>query len=291
MYHPKTPNMESEENPSNSTANSWHGKLQLTYVCHQQTTQIQYDRVQAPLKIQRPFYPEGPEVCHTMALHTAGGIVGGDRLSQDILLQPQAQVLFTTAAASKAYRSQGAIARQQVRLQVQSGAHLEWFPQETIAFSGAHYHQDIRVELEPEATWLAWDITRFGRSARGERFERGSWRSHMEVWQGQHPLWIDRQCLIGGSPMLDSLSGLAGQSVIATLVWLGQPVCSDLVAKSRNLYSSHEGEIGVTRLPVGMLCRYRGHATVEAKRWFVAVWDLLRQTFRQRPACSPRGWM
>lgn len=273
-----------------STSNSWHGKLQLTYVCHQQTTQIQYDRVQAPLKIQRPFYPEGSQVCHTMALHTAGGMVGGDRLSQEIILQPQAQVLFTTAAASKVYRSQGAIARQQVRLQVRSGAHLEWFPQKTIVFNGAHYHQDIRVDLEPEATWLAWEITRFGRSARGERFERGSWRSHVEVWQGEKPLWIDRQCLLGGSPMLDSLSGLAGQSVIATLVWLGKPVCSDIVAQSRPT-GVIEGETGVTRLPVGMLCRYRGNSTVEAQRWLVAVWDLLRPTFRQRPACSPRGWM
>ncbi|WP_084639389.1 urease accessory protein UreD [Geitlerinema sp. PCC 9228] len=291
MYHPPTPETTNKELSAASATSSWLGRLEITYTHRQQTTQIQRDRIQAPLKIQRPFYPEGPQVCHTVALHTAGGMVGGDRLSQELTLQPQAQVLFTTAAASKVYRSEEAIARHQVHLHVQADAHLEWLPQETIVFNGARYHQDMRVALAPEATWLGWEITRFGRSARGERFERGTWRSRIEVWQGETPLWIDRQYLIGGSPMLDSLSGLAGQSVIATLVWLGKPVSADVVAKSRNLYSFPEGEIGVTRLPMGMLCRYRGSSTVDARQWLVAVWGWLRQTFRQRPVCYPRVWV
>ncbi|MFN7523961.1 MAG: urease accessory protein UreD, partial [Aphanizomenon sp.] len=113
---------------------AWHGKLNLVYTNSQDSTRLIYTHYQAPLKVQRPFYPEGQEICHTVILHTAGGIVGGDRLTSDIHLQPQTNVLITTAAASKIYRSQGLPARQIVNIQVDDHAHLEYLPQETILF-------------------------------------------------------------------------------------------------------------------------------------------------------------
>ena len=52
-------------------------------------------------------------------------------------------------------------------MQAHVNACLEWLPQETILFNGAIYRQDLRVELATGASWLGWEITRFGRSARG----------------------------------------------------------------------------------------------------------------------------
>lgn len=178
-------------------SNQWHGSLNLVFAKVQKKTGLIYNWVQAPLKVQRPFYPEGAEVCHSVVLHTAGGIVGGDRLDLNFQLQQEAKALITTAAASKIYRSNGLQARQTIGMQVDADACLEWLPQETIVFNGAIYRQDLKVELAPKATWLGWEITRFGRSARGERFLQGEWRSNTEVWQQGIPLWIDRQWLPG----------------------------------------------------------------------------------------------
>jgi urease accessory protein len=61
--------------------------------------------VKAPLKVQRPFYPEGPDVCHSVALHTPGGVVGGERLCFDFHLEPNAQAFITTAAADTKTRN------------------------------------------------------------------------------------------------------------------------------------------------------------------------------------------
>ena len=270
-------------------AEGWHGKLNLVYADRQGKTQLIYNHQQAPLKVQRPFYPEGEKVCHSVILHTAGGMVGGDRLSSNIHLQPQAQALITTAAASKIYRSNGLQARQTIQMQVDAGACLEWLPQETILFNGATYRQDLRVELATGASWLGWEITRFGRSARGEKFLRGEWRSHTEIWQQGVPLWIDRQCLPGSEDIFHSPYGLAGKPIVGSLVWVGGAVSAEIVEKTRNLWYG-EGEAGVSRLQHGLLCRYRGSSTSEVRNWFIDVWLLLRVSFLNRGNCIPRVW-
>ena len=284
----------------NQVLNGWHGNLNLAYAYHQGKTNIIRNEVQAPLKVQRPFYPEGKEICHSVILHTAGGVVGGDRLSMDFQLEADAKTLITTATAGKIYRSSGMEARQNINIKIAKDAYLEWLPQETIVFNGAIYRQDLRVELESESSFLMWEITRFGRTARGERFVSGEWRSHVEIWQQGIPLWIDRQ-LVKGEEMLISPHGLAGYPVVATLAWIGQPVTNELIEKARFIWQNmpffHEdksgeihGSAGVTKLTNGLLCRYRGKSTVAAKRWLIGVWELLRLSGCNRPICLPRVW-
>jgi urease accessory protein len=290
----------STDKPTNQVQNGWHGKLNLVYANRDGATQIIHNQMQAPLKVQRPFYPEGKEVCHSVVLHTAGGVVGGDRLSLNFHLQPNAKALITSAAAGKIYRSSGQLAQQNIDIQVDAGANLEWLPQETIVFDGAIYRQDLRVELAQKARILLWEITRFGRTARGEKFLSGEWRSHTEIWQENSPLWIDRQWLKGGSEMLESPHGLAGKPVVATLAWIGEPLRAEIVEKVRALRCEetiYPGSLGVnsatgvTRIPNGLLCRYRGSSTAAARDWFVAIWQLLRLSFSERPCCLPRVWI
>lgn len=278
----------------------WHGSLQLVYAHHHNSTQLIHSQMQAPLKVQRSFYPEGAAVCHSVVLHTAGGIVGSDRLSQTIHLSPHAHALITTAAASKIYGSKGKShacleeqeAQQTIQIQIDTNACLEWLPQETIVFDGALYRQNLRVELAPGASWLGWEITRFGRSARGERFLHGEWRSHTEVWQQGRPLWIDRQWLPSGEEICNSPHGLAGQPIVASLAWVGQAVSPELVEKARMLWKAKDypGEAGVTQLISGLLCRYRGSSSSEVRNWFTEVWQLLRLSFLGRAVTKPRVW-
>ena len=272
----------------------WCGSLELVYANRDGATQLRRSLVKAPLKVQRPFYPEGKAVCHSVVLHTAGGIVGGDRLEQKIHLERNASALITTAAAGKIYRSNGQLARQTIEIKVDPGACLEWLPQETIVFNGAIYRQDLRVELAPNANWLGWEITRFGRSARGEKFFQGEWRSGAEIWQQGQPLWIDRQWLPAGEAIFTSPHGLAGQPIVASLIWIGQPVSQEIIDRARTLWNAeeHKGEAGVTQIQrQGLLCRYRGSSTAEVRDWFTEVWQLLRHSLLQRPALKPRVWI
>ena len=77
--------------PSYKT-NNWQGKLHLIYGKRQGKTIVNHAFASAPLRIQRPFYPEGEGICHSVVLHTAGGIVGGDRLKQNLELETSCQI-------------------------------------------------------------------------------------------------------------------------------------------------------------------------------------------------------
>jgi urease accessory protein len=271
---------------------SWRGSATLTYRKQGDRT-IPVSKTQAPLKLQRPFYPEGPEVCQSVLLHTAGGMVGGDRLSYDIHLEPSTHALITTAAAAKIYSDHPQAARVDGTVRVDAGACLEWLPQEAIVFEGAQYQQNWRVDLAPGAVWLGWDILRLGRTARGERFCRGEVRSRLEIWQDGTLIWIDPQRLLGSEALWQSPHALAGCSVVATLALVGMQPDADLVTAAREAWTAiahPAGDIGVTRLQSGLLCRYRGHSTTEARRWFVAVWSCLRPHYAGRVSNVPRVW-
>lgn len=267
----------------------WRGHLQLTYRYDRSTTQAIRHQGTAPLKVQRSFYPESSAICHNTILHTAGGIVGGDKLGIEIELQPQSRAVITTAAAGKIYGSNGQIASQSIVQNIGDNACLEWLPQETIIFDRAICHQHLRVNLSASATWLGWQIDRFGRTARGERFTRGEWKSATEVYRAGKPVWIDRQVLYGDE-MVDSPHSLAGYPIVGSLAWIGSAVSKDLAIETRSLFAGEPSKIGVTRLTEGLLCRYRGDSTTEVRQWFTAVWHLLRHSFLNSPPIHLRVW-
>jgi urease accessory protein len=267
----------------------WQGRLQLTYRYDRSKTQAIEHQGTAPLKVQRSFYPEDEAICHNTILHTAGGVVGGDRLKIDIDLQPQSRAVITTATAGKIYGSNGTRAAQSIVQNIGANACLEWLPQETIIFDRAIFHQHLRVNLAPTASWLGWEINRFGRTARGERFTQGEWKSATEVYRQGQPIWIDRQLLFGDE-MVDSAHSLARHSIVGSLAWIGAEVSKDLVVEARSLFGGEPSKIGVTRLTEGLLCRYRGDSTTEVRQWFTAVWHLLRSSFLESPPLHLRVW-
>ncbi|MEO0869184.1 MAG: urease accessory protein UreD, partial [Cyanobacteria bacterium J06642_11] len=271
----------------------WRGTLNLQLAHVNGKTSPTKSYTTSPLRLQRPFYPAAaPANCQSVIVHTAGGMVGGDQLEMAIAAAPQTQALVTTAAAHKIYRSNGEWATQTIHLTVEQGAYLEWLPQELILFNGGRFKQSLQVELAPGGVWLSWDITRFGRSARGETLQSGHWRSATEVWQQGRPLWIDRQQLIGGSEVLTSQNGLAGNPVVGTFLLLGCELSPAHLTSLRELSTSANprtaGEMGLTQLEQGLVARYRGPSSQTARQYFIQIWQWLRAHVLEQPIYVPR---
>ena len=103
-----------------------------------------------PLRVQRPFYPEGKTgCCHVYLLHPPGGLVSGDELRIEASVAEGGHALLTTPAAAKLYKadSHGVAWGQHTRLQVAKNAILEYLPQETIAFDGSRGEQTTTIDL------------------------------------------------------------------------------------------------------------------------------------------------
>jgi urease accessory protein len=130
-------------------APEWFARLDLeySYSSADALTQLTRRSHAGPLVVQKPLYPEGPAVCHTLILHPPGGIAGGDHLDVGITLNAGAQVLVTMPGASKWYRSRGTGAAQNLRVSVGAGAALESLPPETIVFNNAAVSMHTSIDV------------------------------------------------------------------------------------------------------------------------------------------------
>jgi len=241
-----------------------------------------------PLVVQKPLYPEGESVCHAIVVHPPAGIAGGDELVIDVSAAKGAAALLTTPGAGKWYRSTGPRATQRVAIAADS-ASVEWLPQETILYDGAHADIAIDARLTAGATLVAWDIVCLGRAGSGERFASGRLRTRARIVRDGRLAWIERGAIAPGGAVAVSPAGLDGRTVFGTMVVAAPLIADDWLAGARAC-APREGDGAATRLPGVLVARYRGDSSEAAREHFGAIWRRLREPVLARTPCEPRIW-
>ncbi|WP_338760696.1 urease accessory protein UreD [Massilia sp. METH4] len=265
---------------------AWQAKLTLAFTRDSDTTRLTRREHRGPLRVQKPLYPEDPAVCHAIVVHPPGGVVGGDELAIDAVLQPNAWAVLTTPGAGKWYRANGRVSRQRVNLAVAAGGVLEWLPQETIFFDDAHVELEHHVTLAPDANYLGCEILCLGRRASGESFATGRVGQRTSVRRGGRLLWWEQGALTPAA--VASPLGLAGHTVSAMLLAVGRPVPSDTVAALRALA---DGPCwGVTQMKNVLCVRWLGHDSEAARELMLAAWRIVRPAVLGREAIDLRSW-
>jgi urease accessory protein len=266
---------------------SWKASLSLDFCFAGQKTTLSRKVHDGPLVVQKPLYPEGGGVCHAIVVHPPGGIAGGDELALAVNTGKGASALLTTPGAAKWYRSAGPWARQSATFDV--GGSLEWLPQETIVFDGALAESAYDVNLGADARFIGWDIVCLGRTGSGERLSRGMFRTSMRLRREAKLLWLERGRIDGGGRLLDSPAGLGGSPVFATL-FASSPLFDGKIIEEMREQNPASGRGAVTLLPGILLARYLGDSSEAARRYFVALWRILRPALMGREAMEPRIW-
>ena len=266
---------------------SWKASLSLEFFFQNQRTTLSRKVHDGPLVVQKPLYPEGEGICHAIVVHPPGGIAGGDELSLQARTGENAAALLTTPGAAKWYRSAGPWAKQTMAFRVQGT--LEWLPQETIVFDGALAQTDCVVDLAAGAGLVGWDIVCLGRTGSGERFARGSYRTSIRIRREGKLLWLERGRIDGGGRLLDSPAGLGGSPVFATL-FACLPFFDKKILDEMRRQDPIAGRGAVTLLPGVLLARYLGDSSEAARRYFIALWRILRPALCGRDATEPSIW-
>jgi urease accessory protein len=275
--------------PLVGAAAGWAAALRLAYARRGARTVLAERAHVGPLRVQRPLYPEGEAVCHTILLHPPAGIVGGDRLSIEVKVGEGAHALLTTPGAGKWYRSAGPEACMTQRITVAAGAVCEWLPQESIVFDGALGTLATEVALAGDAAFIGAEMLCFGRTGAGERFRHGELALRTRLLRDGRPLWLERGAVAGGGALLASPIGLRGAPVAASLL-VASPACDEALRDAWRDEPPAVGEGAVTLLPGLLIARWLGPACEPGRAWFTRLWRHARPRVAGRAVDVPRIW-
>jgi urease accessory protein len=278
-------------------SSGWRARLELAFARAPGSprTVLARRRHTGPLVVQRPFYPEG-NVCHVYLVHPPGGIVAGDSLELEVVAEPGSHSLLTTPAATRFYRAAAgrtAVLRQQLHLQ---GAMLEWLPQETIFFRDADARSSTVVHMDRESRFIGWEIACYGRPAGDELFTAGRLRQDFDIHIDGAAVLLDRLRMDGGAPPMQARWGLAGRSVLGTLI--ACPAAQGEVDAVRAALRGADGTAEASAAPQFacslvdgvLLCRALGNGSDEVRALLLRAWQVLRPRLMQRECALPRIW-
>ena len=270
----------------------WEASLDLVFASRADVTRLVHARHHGPLRVQRPFYPEGGQgACHVYLLHPPAGLVSGDALSIDVGVEKGAHALLTTPAANKLYRadSHGVSSHQQASLRVEESAILEWLPQEAIAFDGARVEQATTLALAGSARCLGWEVLALGRPANSLPYVSGRIDQRFRLTRDGKPLWIERQPLDPAHPRFRGRWGQGGATVQGTLWAVGLADEREAVEALREALGA-SNRWAVTLRHGVLLLRYLGQECREAWGLCEAAWRVLRPRLMGLEAHPPRIW-
>jgi urease accessory protein len=224
-------------------ANRARGYVSLTFAATERGTHCATTREEGSLRVRFPRACAcAPEA---VLVNTAGGIAGGDRFGVDLELQTGAEVVVTTTAAEKIYRSLGPNATFDLAAKLADGAALTWLPRETILFDRARLARAVDIALAPTATLLFAETVMFGRAAMGEAVQEGFLTDRWRVRRGGRLVFAENFRLDG--PIADRLGEAAiagGHAAIGTV--LMAPADEAAVAAVRAMADQFRGEVGIS---------------------------------------------
>lgn len=262
-------------------ANRATGHIALAVAADAGGTRRSRVREKGSLRVRFPNVPG--EALEAVIVNTGGGMTGGDRFAIDITVGAGARLLAGTAAAEKIYRSTGADAEMDVRLDLHAGARLCWLPQETILFDNARLSRRIEIDLADGAALLMAEAVVFGRAAMGEVMRHGYFADRWRLRRDGRLIFADAARLDGAvAERLGRRAAAAGGIALATV--LIAPGDEQATTAVRALESQFLGEVGISAWNGVALARLLARDGAGLRHDLIALLSALGQP-------APRLWL
>ncbi len=141
----------------------------------------------APLRLLHPRLSD--RAACVMLSNYGGGMVQGDRVGLALDCGPGARLLVCTQANSRVYRNDRDWPTSQTTDgHVGAGAKVVVLPDPLVLHAGSRFEQRQRWRVDPGGSLLLGEWFQCGRSDSGECFAYGSYRSEVEISQGDERL-------------------------------------------------------------------------------------------------------
>lgn len=223
-----------------------------------------------------------------VVLNTSGGVACGDRLATEFQVRPAARAVIATQAAERFYRalpgSKPASVRNRIR--VDSGACVDWLPQETLLFDQCIVERRLDVELADDAQFLGLETLVFGRVAMNERVAQAWLRDSIRVRRDGRWLLHETVRLDGAvDAALHRPAIAAGARALATLVFVA-PYAESALTDARAAVEGAAAEAGISAWNGMLVARFLGATAADLRAAVIRVLAVLRG-----PRPLPRVWL
>ena len=268
-----------------------HGILSLKFAKEKQRTVLLESFSKIPMQAFPPFYPDETGWAYAYVVNPTGGLVGGDRIEIDIVLNERAHVFVTTPSATKVYKTLGDVSSQEIKVIMKRGSVFEYMPAAIIPFAQSAYHQKNTIHMEEGTAALILDFFTTGRLGRGENLEFSEYRSSFEVEYGEDLIVSERMLLKPRDVDYRLLGFLESGCAAATLYFIfDNPDAEERLVEDLHLVIQGMGEViaGVSSLPSkGVVVRLLGKATRFIERAVLEIWGIARKIILAMDSYAP----
>lgn len=250
-------------------------------------------RFQLPLQALAPFELADGTAC-LMLLNPTGGLVGGDFLLTQIVLEPNTHVCLTTPSATRVYRTLGHPAVQETLIQVRDGAFLEYLPDHVIPYRNSRFRQLLRVEMGRGSRAIFWDALASGRVACDERWSFDEVDSRVEISLCGKAVFLNRSRIRPASLDAECLGFAEGFNYLATLVLIAdelddwKEIAAALDAELGNMPQVQGGSSAFAS--AGCVVKLLARSATDLVSAQATLWACARQLLLGAPAIDLRKY-
>jgi len=122
----------------------------------------------APFHLSKPYWDEDARTLLVQVVNPTAGILAGDRLESEIVVQSDAALLVTTPSASRIFHMRDGAAECRQHFAVATGGWLEVMPEPLVPHRASRYRQSTTIEVADGGALFFVDQLLPGRIAHGE---------------------------------------------------------------------------------------------------------------------------
>jgi urease accessory protein len=235
------------------------------------------------MHISKPWWEEGLLIVN--AVNSTAGLFAGDAIDIAIEVKSGAEMLVTSASASRVHRTLTGKATVRQEIRVARDGWLEMLPALFIPHAGSNYSQDTSIYLEPGSRFLWFETIAPGRVAFGEAWQFTRFESRFRLACGSRPVVRETYSLTPDSASAAAVRRQFSAAYHATCYASGADFSDDLLAAISALHHS-ECWVGCTRLDAPAIAiRLVAADNPHLTRVLTKIRELLYQAFgRTLPA-------